>query len=275
MRRATFYSSSRPESPGPETPVEAPAKRPWRNLYSSYERQILFGAAVLLCLLSLAAHFGFAPQEQAVVSKEQPAPSGPAAAYQAVKGAIVRVHAAADPLENDPYLHKSVGSGVVVVARGTILTSLHVVANAGRVRVVFADGSTSEAKIVSQHPDKDLAVLQADVVPDDLKAATMRPRADLQPGDGVVAVGFPFGIGPSVTAGVVSGLGRQHSSLANLIQFDAAVNPGSSGGPLLNAAGEVVGIVTAMLDPGGGGFAGIGFAIPIESASGAAGNPPF
>lgn len=272
MRRATFYSSSR----SPEKPVEAPARRRWRNLYTSYERQILLGTAVLLCLISLAVHFGFAPPAaQAVVSQDKPAASGPAVAYQAVKDAIVRVHASADPLENDPYLHKAVGSGVVVVARGTILTSLHVVANAGRVRVVFADGSASDAKVVSQHPEKDLAVLQADIVPDDLKAATMRPRADLQPGDGVVAVGFPFGIGPSVTAGVVSGLGRQYSSLSNLIQFDAAVNPGSSGGPLLNAAGEVVGIVTAMLDPGGGGFAGIGFAIPIESASGAAGNPPF
>ena len=108
-------------------------------------------------------------------------------------------------------------------------------------------------------------------MPDDLAAATMRPKADLRPGDAVVAVGFPFGIGPSVSAGVVSGLKRQFRTtagdqLSNLIQFDAAVNPGSSGGPLLNAAGEVVGIVTAMLDPGGGGFAGIGFAVPIETA---------
>jgi serine protease DegQ len=108
----------------------------------------------------------------------------------------------------------------------------------------------------------------------------MRPKADLKYGDHVVAVGFPFGIGPSVTAGVVSGLKRSFRTndgdqLSNLIQFDAAVNPGSSGGPLLNAAGEVVGIVTAMLDPGGGGFAGIGFAVPIETAAKAAGTPPF
>ena len=98
----------------------------------------------------------------------------------------------------------------------------------------------------------------------------------------MVAVGFPFGIGPSVSAGVVSGpearvpqRGRRVALSSNLIQFDAAVNPGSSGGPLLNAAGEVVGIVTAMLDPGGGGFAGIGFAVTIETASAAAGTPPF
>jgi S1-C subfamily serine protease len=271
MRRATFYSSSR----SPEKPVEAPARRRWRDLYTSYERQLLLGAAVLLCLISLAVQFGFAPPPEPAVPQEKPAPSGPAAAYQAVKGAIVRVHAAADPLEGDEYLHKMAGSGVVIVNGGKILTNLHVVAGAGSIRVFFADGSASDAKLVSQHPDKDLAVLQAHVVPDDLTPATMRARADLQPGDSVIAVGFPFGIGPSVSAGVVSGLGRQHSSLSNLIQFDAAVNPGSSGGPLLNAAGEVVGIVTAMLDPGSGGFAGIGFAVPIESAAAAAGNPPF
>jgi len=149
------------------------------------------------------------------------------------------------------------------------------------VRVLFADGLESEAKIVGRHPEHDLAVLQAETGPDDLAAAVVRPAADLQPGDAVSAVGFPFGIGPSVIAGVVSGLKREYRSpdgetvLSNLIQFDAAVNPGSSGGPLLNSAGEVVGIVTAMLDPGGGGFVGIGFAVPIETASAAAGTAPF
>jgi S1-C subfamily serine protease len=273
MRRASFYSRS-PAAPSPEKPVEAPPRRKWRDLYTSYERQLLLGAAVLLCLLSLASNFGFT-EPLPVVSPEKPVASGAAVAYRAVKGAIVRVHAAADALDSHAYVQKAVGSGVVVVSGGKILTNLHVVAGAGRISVVFADGSSSEAKLVSEHPDKDLAVLQALVVPDDLTPAVMRPRADLQPGDSVVAVGFPFGIGPSVSAGVVSGLKRQHGAHSNLIQFDAAVNPGSSGGPLLNAFGEVVGIVTAMLDPGGGGFAGIGFAVPIESAASAAGSPPF
>jgi S1-C subfamily serine protease len=191
-------------------------------------------------------------------------------AYQAVRSSMVRVSAAG-----------RTGAGVVVVDRGVILTSLHVVAGAGRIRVAFADGLESDARIVGRHPENDLAVLEAETVPDDLAAAVMRPRADLLPGDTVVAVGFPFGIGPSVSAGVVSGLKREYRSqsgerlLSGLIQFDAAVNPGSSGGPLLNAAGEVVGIVTAMLDPGGGGFAGIGFAVPVETAAAAAGTPPF
>jgi len=282
MRRAWLYSRS-PLPSRPEKRVEPPARRRWRDLYTGYERQILLGAAVLLCLISLATHFGFAPPPAQAVSQEKPpaAQSPAAVAYAAVKGSIVRIRAIGDALETDEYIQRAVGSGVVVVDRGTILTSLHVVAGAGRIRVTFADGLESDAKLVSQHPENDLAVLQAATIPDDLAAAVLRPSADLQPGEPVAAVGFPFGIGPSVSAGVVSGLKRQYAPadgqrrLSNLIQFDAAVNPGSSGGPLLNASGEVVGIVTAMLDPGGGGFAGVGFAVPIETASATAGQPPF
>ena len=177
---------------------------------------------------------------------------------------------------------KSVGSGVVIVDKGTILTNLHVVLGAKRVQVVFADGLKSDATVVAMQPEHDLAVLQAETIPDDLVAATMRSTADLALGDQVVAVGFPFGIGPSVTAGVVSGLRREFRSpegkrlLTNLIQFDAAVNPGSSGGPLVTAGGEVVGIVTAILNPTDQRFfVGIGFAVPIENAAAAAGLPPF
>jgi S1-C subfamily serine protease len=119
-------------------------------------------------------------------------------------------------------------------------------------------------------------------VPDDLFAATMRSTGDLAPGDHVVVVGFPFGIGPSASAGVVSGLKRQFRSpegqqtLTNLIQFDAAANPGNSGGPLVTMDGEVVGIVTAILNPNRQRvFIGIGFAVPIENAAAAAGMPPF
>ena len=207
-------------------------------------------------------------------------PSPAAKAYEVIRPSIVRVRRM-DPDKNGINTENGVGTGVVIVDKGIILTNLHVVLGANRVQVVFADGLESDATIVGMRPEHDLAVLQAQTIPDDLVAATMRSTADLALGDRVVAVGFPFGIGPSATAGVVSGLGREFRSpegkrlLTNLIQFDAAVNPGSSGGPLLNAAGEVVGIVTAMLDPGGGGFAGIGFAVPVETASAAAGTPPF
>ncbi len=176
----------------------------------------------------------------------------------------------------------SVGSGVVVVDDGTILTNLHVVYGAKRIRVTFHDGADSEADLVSVHPENDLAVIRARTIPDDLPAATLGSAARLKPGDEVVAVGFPFGIGPSVSAGVVSGLNREFRSpegervLTQLIQFDAAANPGSSGGPLVTMQGDVVGIVTAILNPADTGtFIGIGFAVTIGVAGRAAGMHPF
>jgi len=179
-------------------------------------------------------------------------------------------------------VERGVGTGVVIVDKGVILTNLHVVAGAERISVTFADGMEAPATITGVQPENDLAVLQAQKIPDDLVAATMRSTADLRPGDQVAAVGFPFGIGPSVSAGVVSGLSRSFRSpegkqeLDNLIQFDAAANPGNSGGPLINMEGEVLGVVTAILNPTQQRtFIGIGFAVPIDNAASAAGSPPF
>jgi S1-C subfamily serine protease len=209
-------------------------------------------------------------------------PSPVAKAYEVIRPSIVRVRGLGSDKDRGEESEKSVGTGVVIVDTGTILTNLHVVLGAKRVRVVFADGLESDATVTGVRPEHDLAVLQAQTIPDDLIAATMRSTADLGLGDHVVAVGFPFGIGPSVTAGVVSGLRREFLSpegkrvLTNLIQFDAAVNPGSSGGPLVTAEGEVVGIVTGILNPTNQRFfVGIGFAVPIENAAAAAGLPPF
>jgi S1-C subfamily serine protease len=140
--------------------------------------------------------------------------------------------------------------------------------------------------VVGVQAADDLAVLKAISLPDDLQAATLRSTADLRPGDQVIAVGHPFGIGPSVSAGVVSGLRRefrtegdtpgQTRTMGNLIQFDAAANPGNSGGPLVTMDGHVVGIVTAILNPSEQRtFIGIGFAVPIENAASAVGMPPF
>jgi len=176
----------------------------------------------------------------------------------------------------------SVGSGVVIVDNGVILTNLHVVAGAKRVTVTFYDGSESDADLVSIHPENDLAVIKAQKIPDDLPAATLGSAGHLKPGDEVVAVGFPFGIGPSVSSGVVSGLNREFRSpegdrvLTQLIQFDAAANPGSSGGPLVTMQGDVVGIVTAILNPTESRtFIGIGFAVTIAAAGRAVGVHPF
>jgi len=209
-------------------------------------------------------------------------PSPMTKAYEVIRPSVVRVRGLGPDKDGREDTERSVGTGVVIVDKGIILTNLHVVLGAKRVQVVFADGLESDATITGARPEHDLAVLQAQTIPDDLFAATMRSTADLALGDQVVAVGFPFGIGPSVTAGVVSGLRREFRSpegkrlLTNLIQFDAAVNPGSSGGPLVTAEGEVVGIVTAILNPTDQRFfVGIGFAVPIENAAAAAGLPPF
>jgi len=218
-------------------------------------------------------------------------PSAAARAAAKVGPAVVRVTAYGkeDRKKNGKYkekepgeIERGIGTGVVIVDKGVILTNLHVVAGADHIRVTFFDGLEATASVTGVQPDQDLAVLQAHQIPDDLEAATLRSTADLRPGDEVVAIGFPFGIGPSVSSGVVSGLKRGFVSpegktqLRNLIQFDAAANPGNSGGPLVTMDGEVVGIVTAILNPTQSRtFLGIGFAVPIENAAAAAGMPPF
>lgn len=180
---------------------------------------------------------------------------------------------------------EATGSGVVIDAKGDILTNLHVIRTTDRWVITFWDGSKSDAELVNAQPENDLAVIRAKVAPDDLKPATLASTGGLNPGDTVVAMGFPFGIGPSVSAGVIAGLKREFvdpdrkdggNHLTNLIQFDAAVNPGNSGGPLVNRDGEVVGIVTAIFNPTGQHvYAGMSFAVPIENAAKAVGENPF
>ena len=175
----------------------------------------------------------------------------------------------------------SVGSGVVIDDKGTILTNWHVADSAPRLKVTFSNGMVADADVVGAQPQDDLAVIRARHVPDDLKPATLVSTGGLRPGDEVVATGFPFAIGPSVSHGVVSGLKREWDfadgrKMTNLIQFDAAANPGNSGGPLVNNKGEVLGIVTGILNPTEQHvFIGIGFAVPIENAARAAGMSPF
>ena len=220
--------------------------------------------------------------------ERDPLPSQATKAYEAILPSLVRVVGLmndADDGDTQPEkkaMERSLGSGVVIIDNGTILTNLHVVWGAKKIRVRFANGHESDATMVGAMPENDLAVLKAQSLPDDLEAATMRSTSDLKPGDHVVAVGYPFGIGPSVSYGVVSGLKREFRSpegektLTNLIQFDAAANPGNSGGPLVTMDGQVVGIVTAILNPNEQRtFIGIGFAVPIENAASAAGMPPF
>ncbi len=170
------------------------------------------------------------------------------------------------------------GAGVIINAEGAILTANHVVSGAKIIRVTFADGTSSTASIVSAEPERDIAVLQPDQKPEIVVPAVMGGGVNV--GDETYAIGHPLGLGDSMSSGVISGLDRSIPTedgtvLTGLIQFDAAVNPGNSGGPLLNRNGQVVGIVTALANPSEQGFfVGIGFAVPIDEASGSAGGPP-
>ena len=285
------------DAPTSAAPVAVVAPTPSTRRRLAADPRAAWMVAVLLALLLIALALGYGlvlrpaqppltqRQIDAAVQKslrKTPLPSPAAAAYATVAPSVVRVLAYGKLRGNKRLLERGVGAGVVVVDRGVILTSLHIVENAETVQVVFADGTESKADIINEEPENDMAVLQAKTVPDDLPAATLRSTADLAVGDQVMAVGFPFGIGPSASAGVVSGLHRVFQSpegkqeLSNLIQFDAAANPGNSGGPLVTMDGSVVGIVTAILNPTPARtFIGIGFAVPIENASEAAGTSPF
>ncbi len=166
-----------------------------------------------------------------------------------------------------------VGSGVVADDAGDILTAFHVVSDATSIQVTFADGTTSQAQVVSSQPQNDIAVLQAAHVPSTVQPAVLGNPRSVQVGSEAFVLGNPFGLADSMTSGIVSGLNRSFrmpngSNLTGLIQIDAAVNPGNSGGPLVNSAGQVVGIVTALINPTREGvFIGIGLAVPIDVAT--------
>ena len=172
----------------------------------------------------------------------------------------------ADP-DEDPRGGGGLGSGVVMSKDGYILTNNHVVEGAGAIAVALADGKPLAAKVVGTDPETDLAVLKIDAP--DLEPITVGDSDAVQIGDVVLAIGNPFGVGQTVTQGIVSGTGRNRvgiNTFENFIQTDASINPGNSGGALVDAAGRLIGINTAILSPSGGSL-GIGFAIPVRTAT--------
>jgi len=160
----------------------------------------------------------------------------------------------------------SLGSGVIVSSQGYILTNNHVITGADEIAVALHDGRTVPARLVGADPDSDLAVLKIDL--QDLPVITLGHSRNLRVGDVVLAIGNPFGVGQTVTSGIVSALGRNSlgiNTFENFIQTDAAINPGNSGGALINAYGDLIGINTAIYSESGGSM-GIGFAIPVNLA---------
>ncbi len=214
-----------------------------------------------------------------------PPPAFSQVVYQAVQPSLVLIEtdggASADP-DAKPDPHAGLGSGVVVNLDGDILTSLHVVDGAKTIDLTFADGSKSPAQIVVTQPQNDIAVVRATKPPPVLVPATLGNPGAVRQGSEAYALGSPFGLYGSVSSGVISGLDRSFREprtgrvLTGLFQIDAAVNPGNSGGALVDRDGRLIGIVTALLNPTQENvFIGIGLAVPINVAGGAAGLPPY
>lgn len=228
----------------------------------------------------LAFRWGASTSEDgAVAARPAPSPSGEqsltvAEIYATLAPSVVSIRAKG----TGRAASTASGTGLVANADGTILTAYHVVKGATAIEVTFADGTTSPATVAAAEPKTDIATLTPAKLPTVLVPAVLGGGAAV--GDMVVAIGDQLGLTRSTTTGVVSGLDRGVTTkdvgdLSGLIQFDAAVNPGSSGGPLVNARGETVGIVVALANPTDAGtFVGVGFAVPIGTAVGGDGPPP-
>ena len=251
---------------GSRTPGRAPSTQ--RRLVIAW---LAAGMVLLLVIAVLATRLASMPGTKSATATATPAPTSTATTtltvptiYQRAAPSVVLIRAGHD-----------LGTGVIVADDGAILTADHVVAGAGSITVTFADGTVANASVVASDKKTDIAELSPTKIPQIVVPATLGGGADV--GASVVAIGNPLGLTDSVSAGVVSGLNRTADTdtgkRSGLIQFDAAVNPGSSGGPLLDSRGMVIGIVVALADPDRqDAFAGIGFAVPIGAALGNAGS---
>ncbi|HZM82278.1 MAG TPA: trypsin-like peptidase domain-containing protein [Candidatus Limnocylindrales bacterium] len=257
--------------------TDAGTRRPWR---SRYGRALLAGtiAALLAATAVIFFMWGSLGQPNATPSV-RPSPSKSAdrltvaQIYNKLAPSVVSIKATGSGT--------ATGTGVVVNADGAILTAYHVVEGAKTISVTFADGTVAEAEVAGAEPAMDIAVLLPAQLPQVLVPAVLGASRGVGVGDDVVAIGNQLGLTLSTTSGVVSGLDRsikgdgESPDLKGLIQFDAAVNPGSSGGPLVNARGETIAIVVALANPTDAGtFIGVGFAVPIGQALGAGSSRP-
>jgi S1-C subfamily serine protease len=243
-------------------------------------------ASALLGVAIVLGYLHFDPQEgrytdtdiqriadQRIAEATPPPPIEPQV-FALVRPSVVQITRPL-PGETDPTRRgRGIGSGVVVDDAGSILTAYHVIANADNVTVRFFDGTTAQGTVGMRQPEKDLAVIHVrSRLPNGVTPAVL--AGGVAQGDKVMAFGSPFGLDGSVSMGIVSALNRSFTveetgqTLQGMIQFDAAVNPGNSGGPLVDLGGRVVGIVVGLVNPTNERvFIGLGFAMPIESSSG-------
>jgi S1-C subfamily serine protease len=277
---------------------QPPASRSevWRGRLKRFFRQVRrvapFALGVFAALLALLLYNLVTPQAHQLTLQEvndsvaqtlasaTPPPAYSSIVYQIIRPSLVLIETKSPGADGKP--DAGLGSGIIVDQNGDILTSLHVVDGATDIQLFFYDGTQSAAKVITKTPENDIAVLSAETLPAQVIPATLGNPHAMHVGDDVYAVGNPFGLYSSMSAGVISGFDRsfkpvgKDQELKGLIQIDAAVNPGNSGGPLLNRYGQVVGIVEGILNPTDQGyFIGIGFAVPITTAGAAAGMPEY
>ena len=276
---------------------------PTKSRSESWKRRLLilrmavmkvapFFAGMLATLCALIIYGAIFPGPKPLTSKDMkeianqvlasatPAPAYSSRVYQIIRPSLILIQTTGvDEKGKEQY---GLGSGVIVNDAGNILTSLHVVANSKEIKLTFADGTQANGSIVTAQADQDIALLEADQLPAAFLPATLGNPNAMRVGDEAFAVGNPFGLYGSMSAGVISGFNRtfhpenSDQELKGLIQIDTSVNPGNSGGPLVNRYGHVVGIVTGLVNPTGQDvFIGIGFAVPITTAGGAMGSPLY
>ena len=274
----------------PISPAPGPRRGRLKPLLAGLKKAIPFSAGILATLAGLFLYSRIFPPPapltrldvsqtvaQAMASATPP-PAFSERVYQEIMPSLVLIESTLPATNGNS--SNVLGAGVVIDQSGDILTCLHVVAGATSIQLTFADGTQSTAQVVQKQPENDIAVLRANQPPTTIIPAVLGDPRSVQVGDEAYVVGNPFGLYSSMSAGVISGLNRSfrppntNLNLQGLIQIDAAVNPGNSGGPLLNRDGQVIGIVEGIVNPTQQDvFIGIGFAVPIDIAGGALGSP--
>jgi len=282
-----------PEPPPPPKPARPSRRQVWRERAARLRNRarplVQVGLGIFIMVVALLIYQALTPSAHLTqrdvnnivanaMASATPPPSDGSQVFQIIAPSVVQIQAST--LSVDGKTESGSGTGVIIDQSGSILTALHVVTKSIDIRVVFFDDTEAQASIIGQEPENDIALLRPRDLPSQVVPATLGGGVNV--GDEAFVVGNPFGLRHTLTAGVISAVGRgikspkTGQSMQNLIQFDAAVNPGNSGGPLLDRNGEVVGIVTSLLYPTDQEvFIGIGFAVPIATAGGAGGPPPY